>query len=65
VAREVDADSSEQSGVRQAVAVIVVGEKNRCIQISASGACCVTVRRQSCALAGTISGTIEGQAAGA
>jgi hypothetical protein len=29
--REVDAGSCEQSGVRQSVAGIVVGEKNRCI----------------------------------
>jgi hypothetical protein len=35
VAREVDAGSCKQSGVRQSVAGIVVGEKNRCIQISA------------------------------
>jgi len=33
VAREVDASTSEQSGVRQSLAGIAVGEKNRCIRI--------------------------------
>jgi hypothetical protein len=35
VATEVVVGSPEQSDVRQSVAGIVVGEKNRCIQISA------------------------------
>jgi hypothetical protein len=34
VTREVDASTSEQSGVRQSFAGIVVGEKNRCVRIS-------------------------------
>ncbi len=64
MAREVDAGSCEQSGVRQSVAGIVVGEKNRCIRISAPGAGSIAVRRQSSELAGTISGTIEGTVGG-
>jgi hypothetical protein len=35
-------------------------EKNRCLRISARGACSVAVRHQSSGLAETISGTIEG-----
>ena len=54
----------QQSGVRQSVAGIVVGEKNRCIRISAPGAWSVAVRRRSSELAGTISGTIEGTVGG-
>ena len=64
VAREVDAGSCDQSGVRQSVAGIVVGEKNRCIQITAPGAGSVAVRRHCSGLAGTISGTIEGTVVG-
>lgn len=64
VAREVDAGSCDQSGVRQSVAGIVVGEKNRCIQITAPGAGSVAVRRHCSGLAGTISGTIEGAVGG-
>ena len=37
VAREVDAGSCEQSDARQSVAGIVVGEKNRCLRITAPG----------------------------
>ena len=64
VAREVDAGSCEQSGVRQSVAGIAVAEKNRCLRISAPGAWSVAVRHRSSGLAGTISGTIEGTVGG-
>jgi hypothetical protein len=64
VAREVDAGSCEQSDARQSVAGIVVGEKNRCILITAPSAWSVAVRRHCSGLAGTISGTIEGHSAG-
>jgi hypothetical protein len=60
VAREVDAGSCEQSGLRQPVAGIAVVKKNRCIRISAPDAWSGAIGRQSSALAGTISGTIEG-----
>ena len=43
VAREVDAGSCAQSVVRQSVAGIVVGEKNRCIRIRVPGAWSVAV----------------------
>jgi hypothetical protein len=63
--QRVDAGSCEQSGVCQSVAGIPVAEKNRCLRISAPGAWTGAVRHQSSGLAETISGTIEGQSAGA
>jgi hypothetical protein len=50
--------------VRESVAGIVIGEKNRCIRISVPGAWSVAVWRQSLGLAGTISGTTEGTVGG-
>ena len=46
VAREVDAGSCGESGVRQSVAGIVVVEKNRCIRIGAPGAWSVAFNAQ-------------------
>lgn len=57
VAREVDAGSCEQGGLRQSVAGIAVVEKNRCIRISAPNAWSGALGRQSSGLAGT---TISG-----
>jgi hypothetical protein len=65
VAREVDAGSGAQSAAGQSVAGIVVGEKNRCIRIGAPGQGSVALQGRSSELAGTVSGTIEGQSAGA
>jgi len=64
VARDVDAASWEQSGVRQAVAGTAVAEKNRCLRIRGPGVWIVAARHQSSGLAGTISGTIEGTVGG-
>ena len=50
VGREVDAGLCEQSDVRQSVAGIVVGEKNRCLpmaQTSARSACASRPQRAS------------------
>jgi len=64
VARDVDAGSCEQSGLRQSLAGNAVAEKNRCIRTSDPGAWTVAVRRQFSRLPGTISGTIEGTVGG-
>jgi hypothetical protein len=63
-AREVDAGSCEQSGVRQSVAGIAVVEKNRCIRMIAPGRGAAPFGVCLQGLAGTISGTIEGTVGG-
>ncbi len=65
VAREVDAGSHEQSGVGQSVAGIVVGEKNRCLPISASGAWIVEARTNLLGWQGQLQGESREQSAGA
>jgi hypothetical protein len=64
VARELDAGSSEQSGLRQSLAGNAVTEKNRWIRTNVPGAWTGAFRRQFSRLAGTISGTIEGTVGG-
>jgi hypothetical protein len=46
VAREVDASTSEQSGVRQSLAGIIVGEKNRYVRISGPLRCAMPFQRR-------------------
>ena len=64
VAREVDAGSCAQGGVRRSVAGIVVGEKKPLHSDRVSGAWSVAVWRRSLGLAGTITGATEGTGGG-
>jgi hypothetical protein len=57
VVTEVAGSTSEQSGVRQLLAGIVVGEKNRCVQIAFRA----RVRRRSAAGSEGWQGQFQGQ----
>jgi len=60
LAREVDTSPCEQGGAGQSLAGTLVGEKNRCLPISAPDVRSAPFQAWFWNLAGTISGTILG-----